>query len=156
LKNQFLAASISTIILTISLTACSSDAPRINPGSLEVSQSVTTHLAQITNIVQLSEKEASGGKMFLGGITGALIADALTDDKSDLAQDLAADFGRDIGEAVVRNKYGKTIYKLTLALKDGSVKHIHVRGGAYVVGRHVKITINKSSGNITSLIALKT
>ncbi len=47
-------------------------------------------------------------------------------------------------------------YKLTLALDDGSVKHIHVCGGAYVVGQHAKITVDKKSGGITSLVALVT
>jgi len=156
MKDQFLALSITTIILTTSLTACSNEAPRISPGSLKVSKSVTLYSAKITNIVQLSEKEGAGGELFLGNVAGMLIGGVLTKDKSDTVSDLAADIGGDIGEELARKKYGKTVYKLTLALDDGSVKQIHVLGGAYVVGRHVKITVNKSSGEITSLVALNT
>ena len=138
------------------MAGCSNSAPRITPGHLAVTDTVTSHTAKITNIVQLAEKEASGGKLMLGHLAGALIAGTLTENKSDLAQDLASNLGSDIGEAIVIRNYGKTIYKLTLSLNDGSVKQIHVRGGAYVVGRHAKITVDKKSGNITSLLALKT
>lgn len=156
MKTQLMTAIFSSILVITSLNGCSQSAPRINPGYLEVSENVTSHTAKITNIVQLAKKEAPVGKMLLGGIAGAVVAGTLTDGKSDLVQDIATDIGGDVGAEAVRDKYGKTIYKLTLALNDGSVKQIHVRGGAYVVGRHTKITVDKKSGNITSLVALKT
>jgi hypothetical protein len=156
MKTQLMTITLSGILVITSLSGCSQSAPRINPGYLEVSESITSHTARITNIVQLSEKEAPVGRMLLGGIAGAIVAGALTDGKSDLVQDIATDIGGDIGAEAARDKYGKTIYKLTLALNDGSVKQIHVRGGAYIVGRHAKITVDKKSGNITSLVALKT
>ena len=156
MKTQLLALSLSTCLVITSLSGCSGRAPRITPGHLETSQNVSGQTARITNIVQLSEKEAPGGKVFLGALTGFLIGAIITDDHSDSTQDFAQDIGGDIGEALVLEKYGKTIYRLTLALNDGSVKHIHVRGGDYVVGRHAKVTVNKKSGDITSLVALKT
>ena len=146
---------LSTLLLAINLTACSNTAPRITPGHLAISDKVDTHSARITNIIQLSEKEAPDGKVFLGSLAGIATAAILTDDSSDLVQDIATDLGADIGAGIATEKYGKTIYKLTLALDDGSVKHIHVRGGAYVVGRHAKITVDKKSGGITSLVALR-
>ena len=123
---------------------------------MDTSQNINGHTARITNIVQLSEKEAPDGKIFLGALTGFLIGSVITDDHSDSTQDFAQDVGGDLGEALVLKKYGKTIYRLTLALNNGSVKHIHVRGGDYVVGRHAKVTVNKKSGDITSLVALET
>ena len=155
MKTQILAISMSALLMITSLNGCSSSAPRITPGTLQVSGKVSTHSARITNIVQLSEKEAPSDKMFLGDITGMLIAATLTDDKSDLVQDIATELGGDLGKAAVMDQYGKTIYRLTLVLDNGLVKQIHVRGGAYVVGRHAKITVHKKSGAITSLVALK-
>ena len=132
MKTQLLAITLSSLLVIMSISGCSNGTPRINPGYLDVSENVTNHTARITNIIQLSEKEAPAGKMLLGGIAGMLVAGAITDGKSDLVQDIATD----IGAEAARDKYGKTIYKLTLALNDGSVKQIHVRGGAYIVGRH--------------------
>lgn len=154
MKAKLLAISI--LFSTISLSGCSSSAPRITPGHLSTSKNVTTHTATITNIVQLSEKEAPDGKKFIGSIAGMVIGHAITDDRSDLVQDLATELGADIGEAVALNQYGKTIYRLTLALNNGDVKQIYVRGGAYIVGRHAKITVHKKAGNITSLVAMRT
>jgi len=132
MKTQLMIITFSSLLVITSISGCSNSAPRINPGHLDVSENVTNHTARITNIIQLAEKEAPAGKMLLGGIAGMLIAGAITDGKSDLVQDIATD----IGAEAARDKYGKTIYKLTLALNDGSVKQIHVRGGAYIVGRH--------------------
>lgn len=155
MKTQLMTITLSSLLVITSISGCSNSAPRINPGHLDVSENVTNHTARITNIIQLSEKEAPAGKMLLGGIAGMLVAGALTDGKSDLVQDIATDIGGDMGAEAARDKYGKTIYKLTLALNDGSVKQIHVRGGAYVVGRHAKVTLDKKTGNITSLLVLK-
>jgi len=154
MKTSVLAISI--VFSTISLSGCSSSAPRITPGHLSASDNVTTHTATITNIVQLSEKEAPDGKKFVGSIAGMVIGHVITDDKSELVQDLATEIGGDLGEAVVMNQYGKTVYRLTLALNTGEVKQIYVRGGAYVVGRHAKVTVHKKAGNITSLVAMRT
>ena len=154
MKTRILPLSI--IFLILNLSACSSSTPRITPGHLSTSDSVTTHTATITNIVQLSEKEAPDGKKFVGSIAGMVIGHVITDDRSDLVQDLATEIGGELGEAVVMNQYGKTVYRLTLALNNGDVKQIYVRGGAYVVGRHAKITVHKKAGNITSLVAMRT
>lgn len=56
--------------------------------------------------------------MLLGGIAGMLVGGAITEGKSDLVQDIATDIGGDLGAEAVRDKYGKIIYHLTLAL-DG-------------------------------------
>lgn len=154
MKTQIIAVSL--LIAVISLNGCSSSAPRITPGHLEASENVTTHTAKITNIIQLSEKEAPAGGIMLGDIAGMLIGSALTDGRSDIVQDIALNIGGEIGSEIVREQYGKTIYRLTLTLNNGNIKQIHVRGGAYVVGRHAKITLSKSSGNITSLLSLRT
>ena len=156
MKTKSLALSLSVWLVLAGVTGCSGSAPRITPGHLKASKDVVSHMARITNIVQLSKKEAPGGTVFLGTLAGFLVGSVLTDTHSESTQDFAQDIGGDIGEAMVINKYGKTIYRLTLALNDGSVKQIHVRGGAYVVGHHAKVTVNKKSGNITSLVALKT
>ena len=150
MKNQIKIVTLSSVILFSGLTGCSSNAPRITPGHLEVSSHVETHTAKIKNIVELSEKEAPDGKMFKGILTGALVGAAITNDASDDAKEAGVLIGALIGEHAVMKKHGKTIYRLSLNLDDGTLKEVYVRGGHYQLGRLTKVTINKESGEITS------
>ena len=150
MKMQIKVITFSTIVLLAGVTGCSTKAARITPGFLEVSSHVETHNAKITNIVELSEKEAPDGKMFQGVLTGALIGAAITNDASDDAQEIGTVIGGLIGEHTVMKKHGKTIYRLSLALDDGTFKEVYVRGGHYQIGRASKVTINKESGEISS------
>lgn len=150
MKNHIIIFTLSAAILLTSLTACSNQATRITPGFLEVSNNVDTYNAKITNIIELSEKEAPDGKMLQGVLTGALIGAAITNDASDDAKEAGVIIGAIIGEHAVMSKHGKTIYRLNLALEDGTHKEVFVRGGHYQIGRASKVTINKKSGEISS------
>ncbi len=77
MNNLLMMISLSSLLIIFSMTGCSNSAPRITPGHLAVTDTVTSHTAKITNIVQLAEKEASGGKLMLGHLAGALIAGTL-------------------------------------------------------------------------------
>lgn len=98
MKTQLFTIYFSAFIVITSLSACSSNAPRITPGQLEVSERLNTHTAKITNIVQLSEQEAPNGKVFLGSLTGALMGAALTNGKNDTIQNIAADIGGEVAK----------------------------------------------------------
>lgn len=155
MKAQLL---LMTVIMTTSvLGGCSKFEPRINPGKLDVSENVNTHSAKVVNIVQLSEKEAPAGKVIWSGIGGALLGAAITDGKSDDTQEAVAELGAVIGAGIAHHKYGKTVYRLTLAVNNGqtknSLKQVYVRGGLYQVGQQTKITLDKKSGRVTSLLA---
>jgi len=147
---------ISATILLSGFTGCSNNAVRITPGHLKISEHVNIHTAKIKNIIQLSEKEAPDDKMFSGILTGALIGAAITNDASNDAKELGVAIGAVVAENIVMNKHGRTIYRLSLALDDGSLKEVYVRGGHYQIGRLTKITIHKESGEITSFKVVNT
>ena len=151
MKQNIKILALSTFITIGGLTGCSSQATRITPGSLDVSSNVDLHNAKIINIVQLSEKEAPDEKVLTGILTGALVAAAITNDAPDSTQDDAIVLGGFVGEHIVSKKHGKTIYRLTLSLQDGTPKEVFVRGGNYQLGKMSKITIDKISGEVTSL-----
>ena len=146
---------ISALILSLSFLGCSNKAQRIEPGNLEVSQNVAVKIGTITNIVQLEKKEASSGKELLGGLTGALIGSAIAGGNDNIVNGVSIIVGTDIGTDIVRDKYGKTIYKLTITLNDGSLKEVYAKGGKYTVNKKVKVTIDKNSGKVTSFIVIK-
>ena len=154
MKNLIKVITLTTVLLFTGLTGCSNQinkqAIRITPGFLEVSSNVKTHSAKITNIVELSEKEAPDGKMLTGVLSGALIGAAITNDASNDAKEIGTVIGGLIGEHAVMKKHGKTIYRLSLALDDGTHKEVYVRGGHYQIGKTSRITINKESGDISS------
>lgn len=149
--------SFSVILLTSLLVGCSNYEPRINPGKLDVSENVNTYSAKVVNIVQLSDKEAPAGKVIWSGIGGALIGAALTDGKSDDTQEAVTELGGVLGAGIAHHKYGKTVYRLTLLLngadKKPPLKQVYVRGGLYQVGQLAKVTLDKKSGRVTSLLA---
>lgn len=141
---------LSTTILLSGLTGCSNSDVRITPGTLKVSKQVEIHTAKINNIIQLSDKEAPDDKILGGILTGALIGAAITNDASNDAKELGVTIGAILGENVVMNKHGRTIYRLSLLLDDGTQKEVYVRGGHYHIGRMTKVTVHKESGEITS------
>ncbi len=110
---------------------CSSQAPRITPGFLEVPSHIETHSAEITNIVELSEKEAS---MLIGVLMGALIGAAVTKDASYSSKHAGVTIGDLFCKHAALKKHGKTIYRLSLSLDDGTLKEIYQRGGHYQIG----------------------
>jgi len=150
MKTQIKVVTLSAVILLGGLTGCSNQAPRITPGFLEVSSQVETHSAKITNIVELSEKEVTEGKKLKGVLTGALIGAAITKDASDSSKHAGVTLGGFFGKKVVLKKHGKTIYRLSLSLDDGTQKEVYLRGGHYQIGSTSRVTLNKSSGEITS------
>ena len=152
MNTHLLSRLIAALLLISSLSGCSTQAPRITPGHLDVSEQTIPHMAKITNIIQLSEKEAPEGKVFGGVLLGALIGSTLASGESDSTQDDIAELGSVIGGYVAQKKYGKTIYRLTLALDDKSIKEVYVRGGHYILGKQAKITLHKKSGDITSFL----
>jgi len=156
MNNHFKIIVLSTTMLVSGLTGCSSHAPRITPGKLTISKHVEIHTAKINNIIQLSEKEAPDDKMFSGILTGAIIGAAITNDASDDAKELGVAIGAVVAENIVMNKHGRTIYRLNLALADGTQREVYVRGGHYHIGRLTKVTIHKQSGEITSFKVVNT
>jgi len=150
MKPQIKVLTLSTVIFLIGLTGCSNKAARINPGVLEVSNKVDTYSAKITNITALSKKEVPEAKVLQGLIIGALVGAAITNDASEDAKEAGIIIGSIAGEYSMIKKYGKTIYRLNLALEDGTYKEVYVRGGHYQIGRVSKVTINKESGEISS------
>jgi len=152
MRKKLITTLLVTSIAMIGTNGCSTKAPRIEPGELKVTENTTVKMAKIANIVQLSEKEVSAGKDILGGLTGALIGSAITGGDAELITTIV---GSEIGEQVVKDKYGKTIHKLTLSFDDGSVREVYAKGGTYLVGTKVKTTIDKQSDNVTSFIVVK-
>ncbi|GAA0409851.1 hypothetical protein GCM10009133_17940 [Cocleimonas flava] len=146
---------IALTLVALCLTACSGQSPRVTPGKLEISENVTTHKGKITNIIQLSEKEAPPEKVLVGVISGAVIGHAISENGSDEAQELVTAIGAIVGEHVVMNNYGKTIYRLQLLLDNGTIKEVYVRGGSYTIGKYTKVTVHKHHGDITSLVSLQ-
>lgn len=156
MSNPFHIIIMSTSILLFGITGCSSHDVRITPGHLETSNQVDIHTAKINNIIQLSDKEAPDDKMFSGILAGALIGGIITNDASDDAKELGVALGAVIAENIVMNKHGRTIYRLNLALDNGTLKEVYVRGGHYQIGLKTKITIHKESGEITSFKVVNT
>jgi hypothetical protein len=150
-----LALPLSVVILASTLNGCTSAPARINPGHLDTSVQAVQHTATISNIIQLSEKEAPNGKVFKGVLVGALIGGALSSGHSDSTQEDVAELGALIGGYSANKKHAKTIYRLTLNLDDKSVKEVYVRGGHYIVGKHAKITLDRNSGDVTSFVSIK-
>ena len=151
-KSIILGMTLSGVL---ALTACSVSAPRLTPGHLERSSSVVMQQAKVINIVQLSEKEVPFGKALLGGVAGAIVGSALSSGSdSDTVQTLSTDLGGDIGEDIVRENFGKTVYKLTLKQRDGKLKQVYVKGGMYQLGQNMAYTVSKKDGQITSIKAL--
>ncbi len=153
--TTYLALPLSVLILASTLNGCSSAQARINPGHLDTSVQAVQHTATISNIIQLSEKEAPSGKVLKGVLLGALIGRVLASSHSDSTREDAAELGGIIGGLVAKNKHAKTIYRLTLNLDDKSVKEVYVRGGHYIVGKRAKLTLDRSSGDVTSFLVAK-
>ena len=152
--------SMSALVLTLSilvltLTGCTNAPARITPGHLDVSAQAIQHSATISNIIQLSEKEAAKGKVIKGVLIGAVVGAVLSSGHSSSTRGDVAELGGIVGGYTTRKMYAKTIYRLTLKLDDKSVKEVYVKGGHYVVGKHVKITLDRNSGDVTSFVALK-
>jgi hypothetical protein len=154
-KKSNLLIPTTALMLTMTLSACSSTPPRINPGHLDISERAVPHNATIGNIIQLSEKEAPTGKVFKGVLIGALIGRVLASHSSDSTREDAAELGGVIGGFTADKRNAKTIYRLTLSLDDKSVKEVYVRGGHYIVGERAKLTLDSSSGDVTSFLVLK-
>ena len=55
METQLMTVTLSSLLIISSMSGCSNSAPRIYPGYLEVSETVTSHMARITNIVQLDD-----------------------------------------------------------------------------------------------------
>ena len=140
--------------MILSVGGCSQKEPRIEPGKLEITENTTIHTGKIKNIIVLSEKEVSAGTEVLAGLTGALVGGAIggTVSGNDTVEAVAAFFGIDAGEAIVKDKYGTTIHKLTIELDNKQLKEVYAKGGTYSLNKDVKLTIDKKSGNITSFV----
>ena len=140
------------ITLILSMTGCSQKEPRIEPGKLEISENTTIHTGKIKNIATLSDKEVSRGTEVLAGLTGALVGGAIGESLggNDTVKSVSSFFGVDAGEAIVKDKYGTTIHKLTIELDNKQTKEVYAKGGKYTLNKNVKLTIDKKSGKVTS------
>ncbi len=147
--------SISLLVFSATLSGCSSAPKRINPGHLDTSAQAINHSATISNIIQMSDKEAPAGKVFGGVLIGALVGNVLARGESDSTQEDVAELGGIIGGYIAKKKHAKTIYRLTLKLDDSSVKEVYVKGGHYIIGKRAKLTLDRNSGDVTSFLVLK-
>ena len=150
--KKVITSTLTAILITLSTSGCATKEARIEPGKLQVTENSIVKTGKIANIVQLSEKEIPLGQDILSGLTGALIGSAVSGGDGELVASL---IGMEAGEQITKDKYGKSIYKLTLSLDDKTVKSVYAKGGSYVVGKNVKVTIDKNSDKITSFIVTK-
>ena len=146
--------SMVAMTMILSVGGCFQKKPRIEPGKLEITKNTTIHTGKIKNIIVLSEKEVSASTEVLAGLTGALVGGAVGEavGENDTVKIVIAFFGIDAGEKIVKDKYGTTIYKLTIELDNEQLKEVYAKGGTYSLNRDVKVSIDKKSGNITSFV----